>query len=100
MHEMSIDAWKKALGTLPTAELTPQQADLKTAYEDGLKLAEDGLVEAQSRTMDDNQLRAIPANVKPPWIVALEMEDALTANNVLNSCVRGLAGFANPRLGG
>ncbi len=38
--------------------------------------------------MSDNQLFAFPnAPDKWPWMKALAMEDVLTANNVLNTCV-------------
>ena len=85
---MSIDAWKKALATLPSADLSPLETQLKEQFEEGMKLAQAGLAEQESRTMHENRLHALPADAKPAWIVALEMEDVLTANNVLNTCVR------------
>ncbi|KAI0756530.1 TPR-like protein [Daedaleopsis nitida] len=87
LYEQSIDAWKRALETLPPADLSAQETQLKAQYEEGLKLAETALQTITSRIMDDaNRLRTIPKDVKPPWIIALEMEDVLTAKNVLNSC--------------
>ena len=88
MYEMSIDAWKKALATLPSADLSPLETQLKEQFEEGLKLAQAGLAAQESRSMNEHRLHALPVDAKPAWIVALEMEDVLTANNVLNSCVR------------
>ncbi|KAI0715074.1 TPR-like protein [Earliella scabrosa] len=86
VYEMSIDAWKKGLATLPSADLSPLESQLKEQFEEGLKLAQAGLAAQESRTMNENRLHALPADAKPAWIVALEMEDVLTANNVLNTC--------------
>ncbi|KAI0718899.1 TPR-like protein [Cerioporus squamosus] len=86
LYDLSIKAWKEALGTLPSEELSDQDMQLKSHYEEGLRMSQEGLEALQSRTMESNRLQAMPSNVKPPWIVAIEMEDVLTANNVLNSC--------------
>ena len=95
MFEQSIDAWKKALETLPSADLSAQEAQLKAQFEGGLKLAEEGLKDAEAQTsMAQNRLVEIPnaAERKLPWIRALELEDVLTANNVLNTCVSARCG--------
>ena len=44
--------------------------------------------------MAQNRLVEIPnaAERKLPWIRALELEDVLTANNVLNTCVSARCG--------
>ncbi|KAI1794019.1 TPR-like protein [Ganoderma leucocontextum] len=87
LHELGVDAWKKALETLPAAGLSPQEEQLKNHFEEGLKHAEDGLAVVKSRSRSDNQLFAFPDTPdKWPWMKALAMEDVLTANNVLNTC--------------
>ncbi|CDO73147.1 hypothetical protein BN946_scf185007.g202 [Trametes cinnabarina] len=80
----SIDAWKKALETLPSADLTPQQEQLKQQYEEGLKQAEAELQNNKSKTMEQHNLRTVPADERP-WIRALKMEDVLTSNRLLNT---------------
>ncbi|OSD06163.1 TPR-like protein [Trametes coccinea BRFM310] len=80
----SINAWKKALETLPSADLTAQQQQLKQQYEEGLKQAEAELQKNESKTMEQHNLRSIPADQRP-WIRALAMEDVLTSNAVLNT---------------
>ena len=53
-----------------------------------MKLAETGLAAVRDRSMDDNQMFTFPNTPdKLPWMKALAMEDVLTANNVLNTCV-------------
>ncbi|KAM5536003.1 hypothetical protein V8D89_010261 [Ganoderma adspersum] len=87
LHELSVDAWKKALETLPASGLSSQEEQLKKHFEEGLKLAETGLAAVRDRSMDDNQMFTFPNTPdKLPWMKALAMEDVLTANNVLNTC--------------
>ncbi|KAI9057043.1 TPR-like protein [Trametes sanguinea] len=81
----SINAWKKALETLPSADLTAQQEQLKQQYEEGLKQAETELQKNKSKTMEQHNLRSVPADDQRPWIRALKMEDVLTSNAVLNT---------------
>ncbi|KAJ2996871.1 hypothetical protein NUW54_g7190 [Trametes sanguinea] len=81
----SINAWKKALETLPSADLTAQQEQLKQQYEEGLKQAETELQKNESKTMEQHNLRSVPADDQRPWIRALKMEDVLTSNAVLNT---------------
>ena len=97
LYDLSTKAWNEALGTLPSEGLSAQETQLKLQYQEGLRLSQEGLEARESRTMESNKLQAIPANVKPPWIVALEMEDVLTANNVLNSCVSALCPIPQAR---
>ncbi len=87
LYELSIKAWQEALGTLPSEEPSDQDTQLRSQYEEGLRKSQEGLEAHQSRTMESDRLQAIPSDVKLPWVIALEMEDILTANNVLNSCV-------------
>ena len=88
LHELSIHAWKNAAGTLPIEGLTPQEEQLKQHFEEGLKLAEEGLAAIESRSMAENRLLTLPdLPEKLPWIRALAMEGVLTANNVLNTSV-------------
>ncbi|PIL31505.1 transporter [Ganoderma sinense ZZ0214-1] len=87
LHELSVDAWKKALETLPAAGPSPQEEQLKNHFEEGLKLAESSLAAAKDRSMSDNRMFTFPNSPdKWPWMKALAMEDGLTANNVLNTC--------------
>ncbi|TBU34429.1 TPR-like protein [Dichomitus squalens] len=87
LHELSIDAWKKALGTLPAEGLSPQEDQLKQHFEEGLRLAEQGLAAVKDRSMPDDRLFSVPnLSEKLPWMRALSMEGVLTANNVLNTC--------------
>ena len=97
LYDLSTKAWNEALGTLPSEGLSAQEMQLKSQYQEGHRLSQEGLEARESRTMESNKLQAIPANVKPPWIIALEMEDVLTANNVLNSCVSALCPIPQAR---
>ncbi|KAH9897927.1 TPR-like protein [Cubamyces lactineus] len=83
---LSVNAWKKALETLPSAELTPTEEQLKQQYEEGLKLAEAEREKSEKKgtTLEQNNLHALPTE-DTPWMRALKMEDVLTANNVLNT---------------
>ncbi|KAI0334466.1 TPR-like protein [Cubamyces sp. BRFM 1775] len=84
---LSVKSWKKALETLPSAELTPVEEQLKEQYEEGLKLAEAEQEKSEKKgtALEQNNLRALPAEEDRPWVRALKMEDVLTANNVLNT---------------
>ena len=78
-----------ALETLPAAGLSSQEEQLKKHFEESLKLAEAGLAAVKHRSMSDNRMFVTFPNApdKLPWMRALAMEDILTANNILNTCV-------------
>ncbi|KAL1951228.1 hypothetical protein VTO73DRAFT_377 [Trametes versicolor] len=78
----SINAWKRALGTLPEGDLTPQQEELKKQYQEGLELAQAAL-KKQEETPPEVQ--ALPSISERPWNRALKMEDVLTRTSVLNT---------------
>ncbi|KAI0375480.1 TPR-like protein [Pilatotrama ljubarskyi] len=83
----SVQAWERALETLPAADLTPEQQRLREQYEDGLKKAEAELErQDKSTSLEEHGLQAfqIP-EAERPWMRALKMEDVLTTNNVLNT---------------
>ncbi|KAI0830788.1 TPR-like protein [Trametes gibbosa] len=83
---MSINAWKKALETLPATDLTPQEQQLKVQYEEGLERAQAAKAKRDvTNTPETLNLQAFSSNVESPWVRALKMEDVLTANNVLNT---------------
>ncbi|KAH9858277.1 TPR-like protein [Lenzites betulinus] len=83
---MSINAWEKALETLPTADLTPQQQQLKARYEEGLEHAKAAKAKREvSAAPEAFNMKAFPKDSEAPWIRAVKLEDVLTANNVLNT---------------
>ncbi|KAI0652345.1 TPR-like protein [Trametes meyenii] len=83
----SVNAWKKALGTLPSANLTAQQQQFKRQYEDGLKEVEAEWEKWKQgpEEVGESRVRALPAKDDLPWHRALKMEHTLTVNNVLNT---------------
>ena len=89
MFERSLHAWKEALATSPAENASQQDTQLIAQYEEGVRLAEEGLNGTSRRTTLQSRLVPLPGDldVKLPWIRALELEDVLTANNVLNTCV-------------
>ncbi|KAI0639883.1 TPR-like protein [Trametes polyzona] len=82
---LSINAWKRALETLPSTDLTPQQQELKAQYTAGLEQAQTGQKKLDESTMESSGLHVVPANGEMPWDRALRMEDELTAKNILNT---------------
>lgn len=91
MFERSVHAWKEALKTLPSDDLSQQDIQLKKQYEEGLKLAEEGPKNFKNRMLAQNRFHSIPEfspeDPRMPWNRALEMESVLTANSVLNTSV-------------
>ncbi|OJT08469.1 hypothetical protein TRAPUB_652 [Trametes pubescens] len=82
---VSINAWKRALGTLPDSDLTPQQKELKKQYQEGLELAQTTLKKQEEILQEGHNLQAMPNISERPWNRALEMEDVLTRTSVLNT---------------
>lgn len=80
----SINAWKRALGTLPEGDLTPQQEELKKQYQEGLELAQATLKKQEEAPPE---VQALPSISERPWNRALKMEDVLTRTSVLNTSV-------------
>ena len=89
MLDQSISAWQEALKSLPAENLSDQETQLKTQFEEGLKLAEDQTKYFADVEGAQNRLVVVPSDRmnQLPWIKALNLEDVLTANNVLNTCV-------------
>lgn len=56
---MSINAWKRALGTLPEGDLTPQQEELKKQYQEGLELAQATLKKGEEIPLEVQALPSI-----------------------------------------
>jgi hypothetical protein len=84
--EKSVEAFKKALGCLPSSgELTKQEQLLKTQFEDGLKKAKEAInrppfepIVVPAGSLAQNNL---------PWKRALAMEDELIAQRKIDSSV-------------
>ncbi|KAF9041912.1 TPR-like protein [Hymenopellis radicata] len=89
-YTRSVAAYKKALGCLPTENLSPAEAKQKAQYEEGMKLSQDVLdrppievLEVNPRAQQINKT----AGDKPPWIVAQEMMPDLLRNEVVDTVV-------------
>jgi hypothetical protein len=74
MIDRSVQAWQRAINTLPKENLTPPKLKQKEQYEDGLKAA----LLAQSKADSRSRAFQIPnSSHKFPWTIAVEMRPEL-----------------------
>ncbi|KAK0469498.1 uncharacterized protein EV420DRAFT_1757239 [Desarmillaria tabescens] len=87
----SVNAYQRALDTLPKDNLTPAEIKQKSQYEDGLKKAQE-LLNTPRRPMESNPLALkVDATLKVmPWDAANDIVPELAAQNLSDSSAWGI----------